>query len=178
MNNPLRVMALLAVSVFLLGGCNGRRILHGGKGRHLPSITVRTPKAPDKFNVWFVKSQPSGLIFVSVVRKTGHGDRLKQAVEELLDGPSAVEEHSGLGTEIPRGTILIGVKRHENDVELNLSRRFATGGGSTSFLTRLDQLKKTVTEPAGANNVYLSVEGHRLNVEEGEGIEIHQPINR
>jgi spore germination protein GerM len=128
--------------------------------------------------VWFVKPDAAGSRLASVDRKAGQGDRLQQAVQELLEGPDNAEEHSGLGSEIPRGTILLGVKRKGNDVELNLSRRFASSGGSTSFLTRLDQLKKTISEPAGSSNVYLSVEGRRLNVEEGEGIEIRQPINR
>lgn len=99
------------------------------------------------------------------------------AVEELLQGPSSNEEHSGLGTEIPRGTILLGVERNGANVELNLSRRFATGGGASSFETRIEQLRRTVMTAADAP-VYLSVEGKRLNISEGEGIEIRQPLNR
>jgi spore germination protein GerM len=173
-------MTLLAVSVMVLSGCNGRKILHGnGKAHHKrnPANACATD-AGKMLNVCFVKSEASGLAMINVARKASRGDRLQQAVEELLRGPNSNEEKTGLGTEIPRGTILLGMNRKGNDIELNLSRRFASGGGSTSFLTRLEQLRKTVAGPAGAANVYLSVEGHRLNVEEGEGIEIHQPINR
>lgn len=98
-------------------------------------------------------------------------------MEELLEGPTAREENAGLGTEIPRGTILIDLKHNAKNVELNLSRRFASGGGTDSFETRLEQLRRTVASAAEAP-VYLNVEGKRLNVSEGEGIEIKQPINR
>ncbi len=192
MNRLFKFGALLVVSSALLTACNGRKILHGS-GAHFKhpsalssSAKISRPSAEPEadsrenplISVWFVKPDASSMKFLSVVRKTTHTDRLTAAIEELLDGPSSHETKDGLGTEIPRGTVLIGVKRNGSDVELNLSRRFASGGGSTSFLTRLEQLKKTVAEPAGASNVYLSVEGRRLNVEEGEGIEIHQPINR
>jgi spore germination protein GerM len=164
----------------VLSGCNGRRILHGS-GKHYAKRTASTSCATGAgpgLNVWFVKSKASGLEMVSVIRKASRQDLLQQSVQELLEGPDAEEERAGLGTEIPRGTILLGMSRKGNDIEINLSRRFAAGGGSTSFLARLDQLRKTVSAPAGSNDVYLSVEGKRLNVEEGEGIEIHQPINR
>jgi spore germination protein GerM len=172
-------VALLAVSLLVMSGCNGRRILHGS-GKHYTkrAATTSCATAGPGLNVWFVKSKASGLDMVSVVRKVSRQDRLQQSVQELLEGPDADEERAGLGTEIPRGTILLGMSRKGNDIEINLSRRFASGGGSTSFLARLEQLRKTVSVPAGANDVYLSVEGKRLNVEEGEGIEIHQPINR
>jgi spore germination protein GerM len=128
--------------------------------------------------VFFVQSHAQQLKLVPVDRKPFGGDKLSQAVEELLSGPTTIEERAGLGTEIPRGTILLGVRHDGRNVELNLSRRFALTGGTTSFETRLEQLRRTVSAVAGQADVYLSVEGKRLNMEEGEGIEVPQPINR
>ena len=158
----------------MLAACAGHRtILHG-------SHALKPPR-PDRKNsvtVWFVKSSKDGnLKLASVVRSASSADRLQAAIDELLEGPSAHEESDGLGTEIPRGTILIGMKRSSKQIELNLSRRFATGGGTSSFETRMEQLRRTVTSAADAP-VYLDVEGKRFNIEEGEGIEIRQPINR
>ena len=175
MNRWFSMQALLVVSVSLLTSCNGRTILHGSRSvnRHAPVAVVNK-----RVNVWFVKPDSAGSKVVPVSRAWGHGDRLQQAVEDLLEGPSAKESSAGMASEIPRGTILLGVAHKGSAVELNLSRRFATGGGSDSFNTRLEQLRKTVAESAGSNDVFLSVEGKRLNISEGEGIEVHQPINR
>lgn len=177
------ILAVVAGSV--LAGCNGRMMLHGMHGaRHaFPSASagIMPPVAPDprfQVSVWFVKNKLEKLAVVPVTRRVLSGDRLQQAVADLLDGPNQAEEKAGLGSEIPRGTILLGVSRTGNKVDLNLSRRFAMSGGTTSFETRLEQLKRTVVQSCGQADVYLSVEGKRLNVEEGEGIEIHQPINR
>lgn len=180
MSNSGRCIALLAVSLLLLSSCNGRRVLHSLRLRHHDSSSSAQAAAhgPAAVRVWFVRPDAGGLKVISVNRKIVRKDHVQEAVEELLEGPTPQEEHTGLGTEIPRGTLLLGMVRKGANIELNLSRRFAAGGGSTSFLMRLEQLRKTVAEPAGNNNVYLSVEGHRLNVEEGEGIEIHQPINK
>lgn len=166
-----RDLALLAVSVLILTSCGGRTILHGKRAHKSP------PSKSNKVTVWFVKPNEGESKLVSVSRTADSKDQLRTAVEELLEGPSAKEENIGLGTEIPRGTILLGTKRHGSNVELNLSRRFATGGGTSSFETRLEQLRRTVTAAAQAP-VYLDIEGKRLNISEGEGIEIRQPINR
>ncbi len=163
--------ALLVVSCVLVSACSGRTILHGTK-----TTKDHGPKSK-KVAVWFVKPSEGESKLVSVNRKSLGKDPLSLAVEALLEGPTAYEEHAGLGTEIPRGTILIGVTHSPTAVELNLSRRFASGGGTSSFETRLEQLRKTVASAADAP-VYLNIEGKRLNISEGEGIEIRQPINR
>jgi spore germination protein GerM len=174
-------LLMVAVSLSILAGCAGRTILHGMRGsQHFKVALPGTlPTGGSRISVWFVKpAGGDGLKIVPVVRLPSGADHLEQAVHELLDGPTTAEERSGLGTEIPRGTILLSMRHSGNDIELNLSRRFALSGGTTSFETRLEQLRKTVAQLAGQANVYLSVEGKRLNIEEGEGIEIHQPINR
>jgi spore germination protein GerM len=165
--------ATIVSVLILLSGCTGRTILHGTRANK-PAHADRN----NKVAVWFVKPTANGdPKLVSVARAANSTDRLEEAVHELLEGPSAPEEHDGFGTEIPRGTILLDVKRIGKNVELNLSRRFASGGGTSSFETRLEQLRRTVTSAADAP-VYLNVEGKRLNIAEGEGIEIRQPINR
>lgn len=171
------LVLLVVAATSSLSACTGRMLLRGMHGNRKTSQTAAA--TPNQFNVYFVKSKAASLQVTAVSRRViNRGDRLEQAVRELLDGPTSVEERAGLGTEIPRGTILLAVKRSGKDVELDLSRRFALSGGTTSFETRLEQLRRTVSQVCGQADVYLSVEGKRLNIEEGEGIEIHQPINR
>ncbi len=106
------------------------------------------------------------------------------AVDELLKGPSASEEAIGLGSEIPKGTVLISVSglKDKPGIVLNLSKRFISGSGAGSFEMRLEQLKRTVNEvvSSGSNHedIYLNVEGERLTQATGDGIDVAQPINR
>jgi len=171
-----KITALVVLSMvpLAISSCTQRTILHGGKV-HAPAKNSNNSSA---YAVWLVQANDEGMKMVPVRRPSRPGDKLKSGVEALLAGPSVEELKKGLGSEIPRGTVLIGMNRKGNNVELNLSKRFALGGGASSFETRLLQLSRTVTPLAGRENVYLCVEGERLNMSPGEGIEIKQPINR
>lgn len=127
--------------------------------------------------IWFVKPYDTDVALVPVMRPKMSGPALKTAVTELLKGPSEAELNQGLASEIPKGTILLGLKNTDGNLELDLSRRFASGGGASSMETRLEQLSRTVADAAGHSKVFLSVEGKRLSTYTGEGLEVKQPIN-
>ena len=129
-----------------------------------------------EMDIWFVKSNQGAMTLVPVHR-TQKFCSINMAMRELLDGPSAAESAHGLGSEIPRGTILLGIEEKAEGIELNLSKRFASSGGTSSIETRLEQLSRTVAPIAGKKPVYLNVEGRRLTMTPGEGIEVPQPIN-
>src|SRR5262249_31702407 len=130
-----------------------------------------------RVHVWFVKPVGEDLKLVEVTRPPGRGDTFKNSIEELLRGPSGQEMQAGIGSEIPKGTILLGVERKGETIQLNLPRRFASGGGSSSLETRMEQLRRTVEATAGSSKVFLNVEGERLSTTAGDGLEIKQPIN-
>lgn len=126
--------------------------------------------------IWLVKSNKSNMELVAVPRKLGAGS-VQSAVRALLDGPSEEEYRNGFGSEIPRGTLLLSVNESDKAIEINLSHRFASGGGTSSIETRLQQLIKTITPIAGGKPVFLNIENRRLSMTPGEGIEVKQPIN-
>lgn len=166
---------IVATVCALISGCTERTVLHGsGKPTRQVTGSVLSEK---QIRVWFVRPQGESLNLVPVFRQSRPGDRLEIALEELLRGPDGVETDSGLATEIPRGTILLAVKPKGEDVEIDLSRRFSSGGGSSSMETRLEQVRKTVDEVCGPKKVYLKVEGQLLTATSGEGLEVKQPIN-
>ncbi|HEY9786680.1 MAG TPA: GerMN domain-containing protein [Candidatus Obscuribacterales bacterium] len=172
-------MMLPALCIFLAAttaGCTKRTVLtsYGGGAPH---SEVRGDILGSSVEVWFVKPSPSGLELVSVKRRAGGADRLSLAVNELLRGPTPEEEQAGLASEIPKGTILLAVRPLDDDYEIDLSRRFASGGGSSSMETRIEQLRRTVAKVVGTKRVFLNVEGQRLLTAAGEGLEIKQPIN-
>jgi spore germination protein GerM len=141
-------------------------------------VTPRAKEAETKnaVKVWFLKEKGGRLRLVSVTRNVAGGDTVRGCISELLYGPTRQEAKSGLASEIPRGTVLIGVTQHDGELVLNLSRRFAAGGDD-SIATRLQQLRRTVTGAAGDRKVFLDVEGKRLTEAGGEGLEVRQPIN-
>ncbi|MBS2001088.1 MAG: GerMN domain-containing protein [Candidatus Obscuribacterales bacterium] len=130
-----------------------------------------------EMKIWFVKPAHDEVSLVPVIRTLTHSDQLAEAVEQLLSGPTATEKDSGLSSEIPKGTTLLGVKRTDGEVELNLSKDFASSGGGTSLETRIEQLSRTVSDLAGSQKVYLAIEGERVSAAEFDGLEIKQPIN-
>ncbi|MBN8659421.1 MAG: GerMN domain-containing protein [Candidatus Obscuribacter phosphatis] len=184
---------LLLLPVFLLGlgaglalgGCAGRETLSEG------DLKVKLLKrqsrnegsaAATELPLWFVRPQGDSLVFEKVLRPykgpSTAIDRLDFAVRELAEGPHGDEAAQGLASELPRGTVLIDVrKKNGGELIVNLSRSFVQGGGIDSFDTRMEQLRRTVASVAGKAKVYLYIEGERLDRTVGEGLEIKQPIN-
>jgi spore germination protein GerM len=167
-----------ACSAVLLTGCAERKILTGSAvpQQNQAERAVQAELVGNTAEVWFVKPGSENLELVKVTRKLSGKDKLEAALTELLHGPTGEEETQGLATEIPKGTILLGVRALDDDYEIDLSRRFAASGGGASMETRMEQLKRTVASVVGEHKVYLNVEGKRL-VASSDGLEIQQPIN-
>jgi spore germination protein GerM len=168
----------LACSAIFLTGCAERKILTGASVPHEKKAerSVQAEILGNSAEVWFVKPGTDNIELVKVNRKLVGQNKLESALSELLRGPTGEEEAQGLASEIPKGTILLGVKPLDDDYEIDLSRRFNSGGGEASMQTRMEQLKRTVASVAGEKKVFLNVEGKRL-VAAAEGLEVQQPIN-
>lgn len=168
----------VACSAVLLTGCAERKILTGSAMPENPQAeqAVQAELLGNSAEIWFVKPGSESLELVKVNRKLAGKDKLEAALTELLRGPTGEEESQGLASEIPKGTILLGVRPLDDDYEIDLSRRFAASGGGASMETRMEQLKRTVASVVGEHKVFLNVEGKRL-VASSDGLEIQQPIN-
>lgn len=160
---------LLAVSTLMLSSCTCGFLVDDLE-------QSRAPKS--KSSVWFVRVAKGGIKLAPVSRPISGRNKLEAAVQALLEGPSSQEIASGFASEIPRGTILLGLNEKDGGIELNLSRRFAISGAADSMETRLQQLSRTVAASADGRPVFLNVEGRRLTVTQGEGLEVKQPINK
>jgi spore germination protein GerM len=175
---------VLSCACVLLTSCANRTSLSDGNpplvGNSSATAgggTSLTNPVNGSLHVWFVKPNQDQLQLVSVDRANIGDEPLTGAVKQLLDGPNAEEGKLGLASEIPRGTILLGVKKVGNDFELNLSHRFAVNAGASSMETRIAQVSKTVAAVAGSHKVYLAIEGQRLTETPGDGLEVKQPLN-
>lgn len=161
-----RVVLSLTI-VMISCSCSSRTVLQGLHGH----------SSPNELSIWFVKPDGTEAKLIAAQRQASSEDKLETAVSQLLSGPTSTESKQGLSTEIPRGTLLLGIKQQGTDVELNLSHRFSSGGGSSSWDTRMEQLRRTVKAAAGDKKVYLDIEGKRLSTAAGDGLEIRQPLN-
>ena len=98
------------------------------------------------------------------------------AIKELLSAPSDWEKsNKGLSSEIPAGTKILSVREGSNNILIDLSSSFESGGGAESTYIRVRQLIKTSL----ANTklpVYLYINGKQADVIGGEGIMIKQPL--
>lgn len=179
MSAALKNTCFAVLAVLTLSSCQGRMILTDGvKEPVRNSFKKKGTSAVASADIWFVRTDNGEPRLIAVKRKFDSGRKVEAAVKELLSGPLDEELKGGYGSEIPRGTILLGVRNDGDAVEVDLSRRFAIGGGITSLETRLEQLSRTLKAAESSKDVYLSVEGQRLAVLGGEGIEVKQPINR
>ncbi len=97
------------------------------------------------------------------------------AFQRLLAGNPVKSGHSSA---IPEGTKLLGLKLQDNEVSINLSREFTTGGGSASTIARLGQIIYTASSLDPQTKIRILVEGEPLEVLGGEGLLVEQPITR
>ena len=98
------------------------------------------------------------------------------AIRELVKAPTKWEKSKGLSSEIPSETKILSVREGGNNILIDLSSAFESGGGAESTYIRVSQLIKT----ARANTnlpVYLYINGKQADVIGGEGVMIKQPLN-
>lgn len=106
--------------------------------------------------------------------------RVDAALRSLLDGPDKAgrDGERDLITEIPAGTALLGVQVGGGIVTVNLSKTYATGGGSASMLARVWQVVYTATQFPEAPAAQILVDGRRVEALGGEGVMIGAPLRR
>jgi len=129
-------------------------------------------------SVFFVKTDNDANQIVPVKRFVGNQDaKVFIAISELLKGPNDNELKEGFYTEIPKKTRLIDVKEDSLSAKINLSEEFGIGGGSETMSLRLKQLVATAKDAAKGKNVYLEINGKRIEYIGGEGVEVPQPLS-
>lgn len=128
-------------------------------------------------NIYWLRSKENRFDLVPQPLKiaaTQPNQVLETAFKTLLAGPTPGID----STTIPPGTQLLGLKAENNDVHVNLSENFTTGGGSSSMIGRIGQVVYTATSLNPQAKVYIEVNGKPLEVLGGEGVELEQPLTR
>ncbi|GEM_PF-1922469 len=130
--------------------------------------------------VYFTKIKGKDeLLFIPVTRKVDDENSfVAESLKELFLGPTKQEELKGIMTEIPIGTRLIKVEQSEDDILIDISSQFVTGGGSAAMQLRYLQIYKTLRKIAPQKKLYLYVDGKPIKTIGGEGLEITQPLTK
>lgn len=144
-------------------------------------FSLRTLRRLPNVVVYFVKSEETSFTLSPAYRRErvdGLEGQLSIAVQRLIDGPTSSEEQRGLSSAVPTTTKLLELTLEKNQVTVNLSNEFETGGGMASVQGRLEQLFYTLTQPTDIDKVNLLLEGESVIVFSGEGIIIENPWTR
>lgn len=102
------------------------------------------------------------------------------AAEALLAGPLASERGASpaISTAVPDGTRLLGLSILDGVATVDLSREFATGGGSLSIRLRVAQVVYTLTQFPSVKSVVFEMDGRPVTVFGGEGLLLDEPVGR
>ncbi|MBD2528368.1 GerMN domain-containing protein [Nostoc flagelliforme FACHB-838] len=139
--------------------------------------STRQPANEQTPNVYWLRSTDKNVTLVPQpvrVASIRPNQPLEAAFQSLLAGPTEGTD----STTIPKGTKLLGLKAENDEVHVNLSEDFTSGGGSTSMMGRVGQVVYTATTLNPKAKVYIDVNGKPLDVLGGEGVELQQPLTR
>ncbi len=179
-----RLLLFLVLLVSLVIGVLAGMAVFGPNEAETPANVTDRPPADqnaEEIVIYFSKSRGSENVTEAVVRKVPparEAHAIDFALEQLLSGPNQQESVQGYFSEIPKGTRLLGVVHKPEELRVNLSRQFTSGGGSTSMQQRLAELTKTIRAVEKEIPVYVDVEGEQLEVLGGEGLIVDEPINQ
>ena len=102
------------------------------------------------------------------------------AMNALIDGPidREINTSPAMYTTVPDGTRLLGLTITDGVATVNLSREFASGGGSASVLGRLAQVVYTLTQFPTVKTVAFELDGQPVTTFSGEGVVLDHPVGR
>ncbi|OUL21897.1 GerMN domain-containing protein [Nostoc sp. 106C] len=185
--NSSGVIAAVSAAVVAVSGGVAWLTLHSSNPP-TPPDTSRTLTQPGKTttaqpgqeqtaNIYWLKDNGKNLALAPQPVKIAASQPnqvLEKAFQNLLAGPTEGAE----STTIPKGTKLLGLKANNDEIHVNLSEDFTSGGGSSSMMGRVGQVVYTATTLNPNAKVYIDVNGKQLDVLGGEGVELEQPLTR
>lgn len=144
-----------------------------------PPSTEQTETIEKTVEIYRVQDQNGQIEWVPTpvtveVSEDDPGVVLEAAFRRLLAQPTDENRFS----EIPPQTQVLSVQADSNEVYVDLSPEFTTGGGSASMIGRLGQVIYTASSLNPDAKVWISVGGKPLEILGGEGLEVPQPATR
>jgi germination protein M len=100
------------------------------------------------------------------------------SMKALLEGPTQAETEAGMVSNVPDGTTFLGLQIEDGVATVDLSKEYASGGGSLSMFMRLAEVVFTLTQFPTVDGVNFKLDGETIDVLGGEGIIIDHPQSR
>jgi germination protein M len=148
----------------------------GGAASPTPSTT---PIGSVRVNVYFIRHVGTHEYIVCARRYAPATVAMgKLAITALLAGPDASEKKAGFVSLVPAGTKLRSLKIAGGIATVDLNAAYESGGGTLSMTGRLAQVVYTLTQFPTVKGVAFKVNGTKVAVFGGEGIEIGTPQKR
>jgi germination protein M len=139
------------------------------------SVTPTTGRQEMTVNVYFARDEKMSAAGRVIPKTQSVGAASMQA---LLEGPTGAEHAAGMTGAIPGGTTLLGLDIKNGVATVDLSKEYASGGGSLSMMMRLAQVVFTLTQFPSVQGVSFMLDGKPIDVLGGEGIVIDHPMTR
>jgi germination protein M len=100
------------------------------------------------------------------------------AMKALLEGPTAAEKEVGMVSNVPEGTTFLGLDIENGVATVDLSKEYASGGGSLSMFMRLAEVVFALTQFPTVGGVNFKLDGEAIDVLGGEGLILDHPMSR
>ena len=140
-----------------------------------PSPSPSAAPARTTVRVYFLRDGKLGVAERRVARTTMPATA---SMKELLAGPTSDESAAGLTSVIPAGTRLLALTIDGTTARVDLSSRFASGGGSLSMTARVAEVVYTLTRFPTVSSVQFLVDGSPVDALGGEGLVLTDPQTR
>lgn len=131
-------------------------------------------------SLYLMKVDNSGTILWSPVRRilTASDSPMRDALTELIKGPSAEEQKQGFISLIPKDTEILSAAIRGGTAYINFNEDFLFNTyGVEGYIGQRRQVVLTATEFINVKDVQILIDGKRVDYL-GEGIWIGSPVNR
>lgn len=138
-------------------------------------VATETSAAARTFTVYLVR----GHRLVPVIRQIrANMPAPEAAMRALLDGPTATERSSGIGSELPAAVRLLTVDAGDGTATVDLSGEFQEPAQPERVALRVAQVTWTLTELPGVRDVAFAIDGEALSVATDDGTTVDRPVRR
>jgi germination protein M len=182
-----RLLAPVTTLAIVLGVMAGTTACGGSPPRPSPSVAP-SAGASELPSPSPTTSSETSTVFVYLMRGSYLGTAhhrvpatraiARAAMSELLKGPTALESQSGLSSQIPSGTKLLGLSVSGHVATADLSSEFGSSLGQSSALPRLAQVTFTLTHLPGVSRVQFQFQGQVWPNLPGAPVPLDRPVQR
>jgi spore germination protein GerM len=168
------------VAIAVIMGAGTAYLLKAPEVAKVPITT--TAVAEITVTTYLIESRENKFVAVPIpVKAKNSEEAIATALKDMITAKKTNLSNNlsnNLYSAVPENTQILSVAIKNNEIRLNISKEFTSGGGSASMRGRLIQLLYSATSLNPDADLFLSIEGKPLQYLGGEGLEVSQPLRR